>query len=226
MTRIVLIRHCEAEGNLNRVFQGHTDSEISENGRRQLDRLAERCRTLPFDAVYTSPLRRAQLTARAAARHHEMPLRVEEGLMEINGGVWEGRAWKSLPDLYPEEARRWNLAPWAFHPDGGESMRAVYDRIWNAVTGIVRAHGGQTICVVSHGCAIRNFLCRAHGKPIEALNEIAWCDNTAVSLIDFDETLTPRVVLENDLSHLSEELSTLKKQRWWQPDARAAMVFE
>lgn len=33
MTRIILIRHCEAEGNIKRVFQGHTDADISENGR-------------------------------------------------------------------------------------------------------------------------------------------------------------------------------------------------
>ena len=30
MTRIILIRHCEAEGNIKRVFQGHTDADISE----------------------------------------------------------------------------------------------------------------------------------------------------------------------------------------------------
>lgn len=44
MTSIYLVRHCQAQGNVNRVFQGRIDSEISEEGRRQLDRLAERFR--------------------------------------------------------------------------------------------------------------------------------------------------------------------------------------
>ena len=51
MTSIYLVRHCQAQGNVNRVFQGRIDSEISEEGRRQLDRLAERFRRIPLDAV-------------------------------------------------------------------------------------------------------------------------------------------------------------------------------
>ena len=56
MTTIYLVRHCEAMGNINRIFQGHTDEEISENGRMQLERLAERFRGIHLDAVYSSPL--------------------------------------------------------------------------------------------------------------------------------------------------------------------------
>ena len=56
MTRIILIRHCEAEGNIKRVFQGHTDADISENGRKQLDLLRLRCRNMQIDAdVYKRP---------------------------------------------------------------------------------------------------------------------------------------------------------------------------
>ena len=50
MTSIYLVRHCQAQGNVNRVFQGRIDSEMSEEGRRQLDRLAERFRRIPLDA--------------------------------------------------------------------------------------------------------------------------------------------------------------------------------
>ena len=226
MTRILLIRHCEAEGNIKRLFQGHTDADISENGERQLLRLAERCKNLPMDFLYSSPLIRARKTARAAGSHLGLPLKIDPGLIEINGGVWEGKPWSCFPKLYPEQARRWNLSPWEFHPEGGESMRALYERIWNAVTDLVRAHAGSTLGIVSHGCAIRNFLCRAHGYPIEALNEISWSDNTGLSIIDFDPALRPTIVLENDASHLSDELSTLGKQTWWRPESRASMIFE
>lgn len=46
MTTIYLVRHCESMGNINRIFQGHTDEEISENGRMQLEKLAERFRDI------------------------------------------------------------------------------------------------------------------------------------------------------------------------------------
>ena len=50
MTKLIIIRHCEAAGNKYRVFQGHTDSDISEKGKVQLDLLSIRCRNMPMDA--------------------------------------------------------------------------------------------------------------------------------------------------------------------------------
>lgn len=220
MTRILLVRHCEAEGNHKRIFQGHTDSEISENGARQLEMLALRCRNMPIEAIYSSPLRRAVKTAEAINRFHQLPITLDAGLMEINGGHWEGKLWTSFHTLYPQEARHWDLEPHLFAPEGGEPMKEVYERIWSTVLGIVRANPDRLVCVASHGCAIRNFLCRAAGNPIEKLNDTDWGDNTAISIVDFDKELRPTIVLQNDASHLTEELSTFAKQDWWKPENR------
>ena len=80
MTTIYLVRHCEAYGNINRVFQGHIDSEISDNGRRQLERLTERFRDIPLDAVVSSPLKRAYLTAQAINGGRGLPVETDERL--------------------------------------------------------------------------------------------------------------------------------------------------
>ena len=220
MTTIYLIRHCEAAGNVGRRFQGHIDADITENGRRQLELLAERFRELPLDAVYSSPLLRARLTAEAVNRHHGLPVMLDDRLMEINGGLWEGRPWAELPALFPQASADWQEAPWRFSAPEGEAMTAVYERMRRALTDIAAAHPGGTVAAASHGCAIRNALCWAHGWPIEHLNEVAWCDNTAVAVLEFDGT-QPRLGLFNDASHLNEDLSTLSKQAWWKDPARA-----
>ena len=225
MTRIILVRHCEAEGNFKRVFQGHTDSDISENGKKQLALLSLRCRNMKIDAIYSSPLKRAYHTAQAVNQYHNLPIHLREGLIEINGGHFEGQLWEKLPELFPEEATAWNMTPYDFNPEGGESMRSVYDRIWNTILDIVKENEGKTVCVASHGCAIRNFLCRASGRPIEELNEVDWCDNTALSVIDFDEQLHPIIVVQNDASHLTQETSTLAKQSWWKRENREKNLF-
>lgn len=215
VTKIILIRHCEAQGNFERIFQGRTDADISQNGEKQLIALSNRCKELPFDAIYSSPLKRAYKTAQAANLHHKLPITVVDDLAEINGGHWEGVRWECLPELYPKEYKDWEDSPHNFSPKDGESMKQVFNRIWNTILNIVEENKGKTVCVVSHGCAIRNFLCRAMGYPIEKLNDIDWCDNTAISIIDFDEHKTPKIVLLNDASHLNEEISTFAKQTWW-----------
>lgn len=215
MTRILLVRHCEAMGNTQGLFQGHTDCEISGNAPAQLDLLALRCRNMPIDAIYSSPLKRAYETARAVNRYHHLPIQTDERLIEINGGEWEGKAWNDLPSLYPELVLQWNTRPWEFMPKGGEPMRSVYDRMWQSVTQIAERNRNRTVCVTSHGCAIRNFLCRAQGWPIERLAEVPWCDNTALSIIDFDAQGNSHVVLMNDASHLTPETSVFQRQDWW-----------
>lgn len=225
-TRLIIVRHCEAAGNKYRTFQGHTDSEISDKGKIQLDLLSVRCRNMRIDAIYSSPLKRAYATAEAVNRFHHLPIQVEPELIEINGGEWEGEKWAELPDLFPEEAYNWNCAPWNFKTEKGESMRQVYARMWDAACRIVKANLGKTVCIASHGCAIRNLLCRCMNKPIEELNTVDWVDNTGISIVDFDEDLNPHIELLNDASHLSEETSTFATQSWWKPENRATGRFD
>ena len=224
--KLIVVRHCEAMGNDLRIFQGSTDCDITENGARQLDALAERMREFPFQAAYSSPLKRAYKTAQAANRYYGLPIKTEARLAEIHGGCWEGKKWGDFPKLFPRDSYHWNNEPWKFHPDGGESMKEVYDRIWEAVTDIASRHFGQSVLVASHGCAIRNLLCHAHGWEIERLNDVDWCDNTAISVIEFDRELRPTILLENDSSHLTEHLSTFAKQSWWRRENCDAMQFE
>lgn len=214
MTRVILIRHCEAEGNVKQIFQGHTDALITENGRRQLELLALRLRNTKIDVLYSSPLVRAYETAVAINQYHNLPILQEQGLMELDGGEWEGIPWTDLPEKFPEMAEIWWTAPYEFVSEQGESMRQIYDRIWDTVMRLVQENPGKTIAVTSHGCAIRNFLCRAAGWPIEQLNDMDWSDNTAVSIVDFDEERNAIIRLKNDASHLTGEPTCAAPRDW------------
>lgn len=217
-TAVYFVRHAEAMGNILEVFQGHTDCEVSEKGIKQLDCIAERFRDIHFDGIYSSPLIRTAETARAVNRYHSHEITFNINLIEINGGVWENKKWAELPKLYPEEYDLWTGKMHEFHIQGGESMTEVYTRMKNTVTEIVQQNAGKTIVIVSHGCAIRNYLCYAGGSGIECLNDIGWADNTAVSLVEYDEDLTPSIVYKNNADHLSNELSTLAHSSWCKYD--------
>ena len=99
-------------------------------------------------------------------------------------------------------------------------MRQVHERVQRAILEIVAENEGKTVCVTSHGCAIRNILCWTLGLPFEKLNEVDWGDNTAINVIDFDSSHHPTVLVQNDASHLSAEVSTFAKQDWWHRSKR------
>ena len=103
MTEIYLIRHTQAEGNVYHAMQGHWDGDVTALGLRQIDALAERFRGVKLDALYSSDLRRAMLTADALRRFRPMELHTRFDLREINVGPWEARF---FADIQHEQPRR------------------------------------------------------------------------------------------------------------------------
>lgn len=226
MTRLYIVRHCEAMGNINRIFHGITDSKISERGVEQLKFLSERFKDIKIDKIYSSPLERTRKTADAVNKYHGLPVIIKENIIEINGGCIEGLPWKQLPELHPELAKDWNLEPHNFAPEGGESMRQLHQRIWEAMNQIIDESRGQTVAVVTHGCAIRNFLCRVMGYPIERLPEVEWCDNTGISMLEVDDHNNFSIGFINDITHLPPELSTFSHQNWWRRENIERLSFD
>lgn len=88
MTKIYLIRHAEAEGNIYRRMHGQYDSRITPNGMRQIAALEKRFEAIPVDACYASDLNRTCVTARAIYRAKGLPLRPDARFREVGVGRW------------------------------------------------------------------------------------------------------------------------------------------
>lgn len=220
MTKIYFVRHAEAEGNVKEFFQGRIDCDISEKGKIQLGYLAKRFETIDYDAIYSSPLKRAMATANAVNARLRLPITECDGIIEIHGGVWEGMLWTDIEKKYPMEHNLWKNDMKDFYVEGSERMSEVYERMIKAVDGIVRENEGKTVVVVSHGCALRNYLSYAEFGSADRLGDVGWSDNTAVSLIEYDEAFRPKIIFKNDSSHLPPEASTLAFSHWSKYDEK------
>ncbi|MGN1001956.1 MAG: GNAT family N-acetyltransferase [Oscillospiraceae bacterium] len=214
MTRVYLIRHGEAEGNVYRRAQGHYNSRITTKGYRQIDALAERFRDVPIDALYASDLHRTQETAKAITKYHDLEMHLEPRLREICMGCWEDRPWGDLTYEYPEAMLAFNDDPDSWQAEGAETFPHLKARMRGVVLEIAHRHQGQTVACVSHGMAIRALLSDILGVPSAEIYRVPHGDNTAVALLEI-EGEDIRVVFYNDNSHLNDELSTFSRQSWW-----------
>lgn len=207
MTKIILVRHCQAEGNLKRFFQGKIDSDITMLGKKQIAQAAALLSAEPIDVIYSSPKQRARKTAEGINIYHEVPIIFDDRIVEIDAGKWEGVPLVEVAQIYPEQYDNWTNNPAAFHAPEGESMAQVYDRVKAALLDIAAANPDKTVCVVSHGCAIKNMMCFAHGYTVDRIKEVPLGTNTCVNVIRFDENLKPEIILENYTEHLQEGFS-------------------
>ena len=205
ITRLYLVRHCQSMGNLQNIFQGQHEYDVSPVGEQQLALLSLRFRNIHLDAIYSSPLQRAAKTAEAINAYHNLPITPLDDLMEIDVGELEAKPLSDLPVQYPVLSRHWNETPQDCVFPGGESMHQVFDRASSALRTILAESAGMTVLVASHGCLLRNMACALLYGTIDALPQVVLSGNTSVSEFEISASGV-QVVRMNDLSHLPPEL--------------------
>ena len=218
MTRIYVIRHAEAEGNLYRRCQGWYNSPITEQGFRQIAALEHRFEGIAIDAVYSSDLLRTMTTAEAVYKPKGLPLQTNPGLREICLGVWEDQAWGHLSFIDPEGMHGFHSSSPDWKVEGAETFQQLGERIVTAVREIAAENEGKTVAVFSHGMAIRALQGALLGQPVEAWEAGGHGDNTSVTCIEIEGDKT-EILSYNDNSHLTPEISTMLRQTWWKEES-------
>ena len=207
------MRHAEAEGNLYRRIHGQYESTVTHNGLRQIAALRERFAPVPVDVCYSSDLIRTRTTAQAVWVPKELPLRLDPRFREVRLGCWEDVPFGQLEREEPVMMARFNSDPFRWEVEGAERFSEYSGRFLEALRQTAERHDGQTVAIFSHGCVIRAMQMCLFYSP-ETISEIGHCDNTGVSLLEYENGAF-RAVYLNDNSHLSPEISTLARQSWW-----------
>ncbi|MCB9676631.1 MAG: histidine phosphatase family protein [Alphaproteobacteria bacterium] len=174
---LVLVRHGRTAWNAEQRFLGQTDLPLDDVGASEVEALGARIGGA-FDAIYSSPLRRALQTAEALG-----PLQgVVPAITELNQGVLEGLGVAEGFERYRDWFREWADDPEKACVPGGESLGDVRDRAVPAVLGIARAHERGVIAVVTHQMVIAAVCCHAAGAPLRDYREYT-VPNLAVSVL-------------------------------------------
>ena len=201
MVRLILVRHGQVEWNRVERFRGRADLELNETGLWQAQALAKRIREdFVVDAIYSSPLRRARQTAEAIARETNLPIRVLDGLNDLDYGDWTGLTPEEVAVRYPQLYDLWLTKPEQLPIPGGETFDDVRRRALAAVEEVVSRHEGQTVVLASHKAVCKILVCSLMGLSNGSFWRIEQ-DNAALNLIRYE---TGRYVIEllNDTCHL------------------------
>ena len=166
MTRIYLIRHAEAEGNLYRIAHGQYDSLITPRGYRQIAALEKRFEDIPVNAVYSSDLFRTKTTASAIYKPKGLELHTRRDLREILMGTWEDVRWVDLARLHGEMLQNFGRRMDVWTAPGAETAEEVQRRMLAAVRDMAAKHPGQTVAAFSHGMALRILLSAIEGYSL------------------------------------------------------------
>lgn len=186
-TRFFMIRHGFSEANNHHLFAGHSDFPLTDIGRVQAERCAEALRAERIDAIYSSDISRAYDTARPIAKDHCLEIIPHKGLREIYAGEWEGLSFDELGAKYAESFGVWKDDLGSAHPDGGESIAELFERIIATVCEIARENEGKTLCITTHATPVRAVTVASMGGNSADMSKVGWTPNAAISLFEYED---------------------------------------
>lgn len=153
--KVYFIRHGETELNRMHILQGHIDTELNSEGIHQasLARDLIKKKSMKFDQIFCSPLKRAVQTAEIVTERNMRDFELRKELIEIDYGPYDGQPIKYLDRsmmnflMNPEKADI---------PAGVESLHKVYERCGNFLEELSE-YNYNSVLIVSHGIAIRSM---------------------------------------------------------------------
>jgi broad specificity phosphatase PhoE len=174
--QLILVRHGETLHNVAGIAQGWNDSALSDKGREQAERTAQRLASMNVTALYSSPLGRAVSTAEVIGKATGLKIRTLDDLREMSYGGWEGRSFLDVRREDEEIYQRWINDPACPCPNG-ESHDDVRRRLERAFAVI----DTERPVIVTHGTAIRIAATALLNLPVMASRNFAQ-DNAAVNV--------------------------------------------
>jgi len=173
LTTVGLVRHGITEWNELGRFQGTSDIDLNEAGRKQAEAIAERiAKGENWDVIISSHLSRAKETAQIIAAKLEDPILLEDKrIMELNCGEMEGTTEEERIEKWGEN--------WSDIDLGMEPFENVARRGMDFLKELNETYKGKRVLVVSHGALIgltlQNLLPDKFNKT--------YIDNTSLTIL-------------------------------------------
>lgn len=203
--RIVLWRHGQTDWNLVNRFQGHSDISLNQTGIEQARRAAPLLFGLRPSKIISSDLIRAKQTAEELANLSKLPIHIDPGLRETNGGKWEGRTGaENRADDY-EKFVNWLDGNDEPAGDFGERRSEIALR---AVTAIEKAldQDTETLVAVTHGGTARIIIGKMLGLPMTQWASIGGLSNASWSILENGHHRAGWILVEHNAGSLPEPI--------------------
>ena len=185
MLDIYLLRHGQTQWNAegNR-YCGRTDIPLTETGHRQAEAVREHLKLVAFDAIYSSPLERAFVTARTSGGGK--PVIKDQRLIEVDFGNWEGKTKEQFIAEDPGLWERWMSDPFTARAGGnGETGSEVIKRVDSFFNEILQQRKHSNILVVGHNGINRLYLSWKLGMEVKHYRRIHQ-ENSAITMFTLD----------------------------------------
>jgi isoleucyl-tRNA synthetase len=198
--KYLLMRHGQAQSNIEGGFKygvwdfaNNPDNHLTELGRTQVAESAENLKGHQIDYIVTSPIVRAQETAKIVASTlgmDESVIITDDRMLEWNVG--SEFQWKDLELFF--QARNAAENRYTFKSEGAESFQDVIVRVGKMMEEFEKTYQDKNVLIVGHGSSLRSIEMIVEGFTFSDLIKLPGSYNNFknAEIREIDFTLLPR----------------------------------
>jgi probable phosphoglycerate mutase len=202
---LFFLRHGETDASQSGRYSGALDPDLTPSGHEMASDFAAAYQSLPWSAIYCSPMRRTIATATPVSEATGLPLQLRDGLREIGYGAWEGLTPEETSRNFHDDYVRWLADPGWNAPTGGERGIDIERRSALVLEEIEQGGVTGNVLVVSHKATIRIMICSLLGIDVGRFRDRIGAPVGSVSVVEFQRR-GPILHRLGDRSHLRESL--------------------
>ena len=199
--KIYLMRHGETEWNKIGKLQGQVDTPLAKEGILQAQKTSEGMKEIPFDCIFSSPLKRAYMTAQIIRGDREIPLIRDNRLKEMSFGIYEGRRLAGFNKPGRVRAMRFRNDPVRYRPPKhGETFEELIARTSGFIREEILPLEGKmdTILITAHGAAVRSIILALTGRELKDFWNTPFGKNCSTALFEC-ENGQMKMIYENKI---------------------------
>ena len=202
---LYMLRHGETTFSLTRGFCGALDVDLTEYGHQMAQAFANEYKSLKWEAIYCSPMKRARDTATPLSEAVGLPLQIREGIRECNYGDWEGKSKDEVRDQFPDDYVDWMTEPAWNSPSNGETAVSVRNRAMSVIAEIEKNHPDGNVLLVAHRTTLRIVLCSLLGIDLGRYRDRMEYPAASLSVVSF-EKYGPLLERMGDRAYMPKDL--------------------
>lgn len=208
MLTVLLTRHGHTDKSEPEQYLGQRlAATLTERGRADAHKLADRLRGVPVDRLISSPLARAVATAEILAPAVGATVETDARLLELDYGGWEGLTIDLIDAKFPGQRELYEIDPAMHNVGGGESGIEVAARVSDLIDsllgwGLADDERDRTALLVGHSSVNRVLLALVLGVALRDYRRRFRQDWTSLTVLRWpDRESGPLLLLANDVAH-------------------------
>ena len=188
---IIFLRHGQAENNTKRILAGRTEGvPLTKIGIEQAENIGKYLKPIDISAIYSSPIERANNTAKIVAESNSIDYKLDERLTELDMGKFTRMPYDEIFAKHGNVFLKFYSNDPIISKYNVETFPHVQKRVMDMLDYTIKKHDQENVLLVTHMDPIKSVIAKVIDLKPLSLFELIIANSSLTIIKHHDEKLS------------------------------------